>query len=172
MRQALILATMLLTACAPRPGNAPVDLPGSLSARREIWAALQPMALQRRIDPGFVYAIIRVESRFDPRASRGEARGLMQIKPRAWAAVSEIPYEPAVWDWRANLRVGVDSLASIKRALDARGVFSYPLLWEAYHHGLDYVEARGFDMGRIPRPSDPVARRLWLGEVHPVPPPR
>jgi soluble lytic murein transglycosylase-like protein len=163
---------MLLTACAPRPGDTPVSMPGSLEARREIWAALRPMALQRRIDPGFVYAIIRVESRFDPHASRGDARGLMQIKPRAWAAVSQTPYEPGVWDWRTNLRVGVDCLASIKQSLDARGVFSYPLLWAAYHHGLDYVEARGFDMSRIPRPSDPVARRLWLGEVHPVPAPR
>ena len=96
----------------------------------------------------------------------------MQIKPRAWRAVSDIPYEPAVWDWRTNLdgrdrRAGRDQ----RPASQARGVFSYPLLWAAYHFGSDYVEARGFDMSRIPRPSDPVARRLWSGETHPVDPP-
>src|SRR5208282_2647113 len=129
VRRASILAAIVLSACAPRAGNSPVDSPDSLSARREIWTALQPMARERGIEPGFVYAIIKLESNFDPRARRGEARGLMQIKPKAWRAVSESPYDPAVWDWRTNMRVGVDGLAAIKRQLAARGVFSYPLLW-------------------------------------------
>lgn len=172
MRRAPILAAIVLSACAPRQGNAPVDSPDSLSARREIWTALQPMARERGIEPGFVYAIIKLESNFDPRARRGEARGLMQIKPRAWRAVSAIPYEPAVWDWRTNMKVGIDGLAAIKRDLAARGVFSYPLLWASFHYGFDYVESRGFDMSRINRPSDPISRRLWSGEVAPVEPPR
>lgn len=129
------------------------------------------MARGAALEPGFVYAIIRIESNFDPRARRGEARGLMQIKPGAWRAVSALPYEPAVWDWRTNLRVGVDSLASLKRTLEARGVFSYPLLWASFHYGLDYAAGRGFDMSRIDRPSDPIARRLWAGETDPVRPP-
>lgn len=172
MRRASILSAILLSACAPRPGNAPLDLPDSLSARREIWAAVQPLARERGIEPGFVYAIVKLESNFNPHARRGDARGLMQIKPGAWRAVSAIPYEPAVWDWRTNLRVGVDGLASIKRNLTARGVFSYPLLWASFHYGFDYVASRGFDMSRIDRPSDPISRRLWSGEIQPVGPPR
>jgi soluble lytic murein transglycosylase-like protein len=172
VRYAPVLALALLAGCAPHPGNAPVDFPNTLRARRAIWAAIQPLATERGIDPLFVYAIVRIESNFDPHASRGLARGLLQIKPRAWMAVSTIPYEPAVWAWRVNLSVGIDSLASIKGALQARGVFSYPMLWAAYHYGLGYVEAHGFDLDRIPRPPDPVSRRLWSGDVHPIAAPK
>jgi hypothetical protein len=126
------------------------------------------MASARGIDPGFVYAIVKAESNFDPRAQRGEARGLMQIKPHAWKEASVVPYRTGVWDWRVNLEVGMDSLAFEKRVLSERGRFTYPLLWASFHYGLDYVEAHGLDMSRIPRPSDPVSYRLFSGEVRPV----
>ena len=35
----------------------------------------------------------------------------------------------------------------------------------------DYVEARDFDEGRIPRPDHPLYRELWRGNLHPLPPP-
>jgi soluble lytic murein transglycosylase-like protein len=136
--------------------------------RREVWATIQPMAREEGIDPAFVYAIVKLESDFNPRASKGEARGLMQIKPRTWKQVSDVPYDPGAWDPRTNLKVGIDGLASIKRRLQSRGVFSYPLLWAAFHYGFDYVQERGFDMSRIPRPSDPISRSLWDGDIHPV----
>jgi hypothetical protein len=113
-----------------------------------------------------------VESDFNPRAKHGESRGLLQIKPREWKAVSSLPYATAAWDWRTNLSVGLDCMALIKRELAARGVFSYPLLWASYNYGYDYVAAHGFDMRRIPRPSDSVAYRLWSGEIHPLQPPQ
>jgi hypothetical protein len=130
------------------------------------------MASVRRIDPLFVYAIVRLESNFDPHARNGEARGLMQLKPKAWKAVSDLPYETVVWDWRSNLAVGMDELVSIKRELTARGVFTYPVLWASYHYGLEFTAAHGFDMSRIPRPADPISYRFWSGDVHPVAPPR
>jgi hypothetical protein len=130
------------------------------------------MASARGIDPLFVYAIVKLESNFDPHAKRGEARGLLQIKPRAWKAVSNLPYEAAVWEWRSNLTVGMDALAATKKALTEKGVFSYPMLWASYHYGLDYTAAHGFDMSRIPRPSDPISYKLWSGQVHPIGPPK
>jgi hypothetical protein len=130
------------------------------------------MASVRKLDPLFVYALVKAESNFDPHAERGEARGLMQIKPRAWRAASDLPYETVVWDWRSNLAVGMDALASLKRALAARGVFTYPMIWASYRYGLDYTAARGFDMSRIPRPSDPTSYKLWSGDVHPLAPPQ
>ncbi|HMD60029.1 MAG TPA: transglycosylase SLT domain-containing protein [Opitutaceae bacterium] len=166
------MRTASLAALAVLAGCAPAGSPGNTPTRRDVWEAVQPLAAMRGIDPLFVYAMVGVESGFDPRASRGEARGLLQIKPRAWRAVSSIPYEANVWDWRTNLSVGVDALASLKGRLSERGVFSYRLLWAAYHYGLDYVEARGFDMGRIPRPADPVSTRLWSGDTRPVDPPQ
>ena len=124
------------------------------------------------MDPGFVYALVKVESGFDPHAKRGEARGLLQLKPRDWKAVSSEPYSSGVWDWRMNLRVGIDSLAVMKRDLEGRGHFSYGLLWAAYHYGFDYVEGRGFDMSRIRRPSDPISFKLYSGDIRPLPPPK
>jgi hypothetical protein len=153
-------------------GRVPADLPAPLETRREIWAAIQPMAAAKGIEPGFVYALVKAESNFDPRARQGEGRGLMQIKPGTWRAVSSLPYDPTVWEGRANLSVGIDALAAIKQSLTARGVFSYPMLWAAYRYGLDYVEARGFELSRIPRPSDPAALELWSGAVQPLAPPR
>jgi soluble lytic murein transglycosylase-like protein len=168
-----ILAVLALAGCSPRPAGAPPESQADVTLdRRVIWTAIQPMARDRGIDPGFVYAIVKLESNFDPHARRGDARGLMQLKPKTWSSVSDLPYEPAVWDWHANLEVGIKNLASIRDALRAKGVFSYPLMWAAYHYGLEFVEARGFDMSRIPRPSDPISRRLWSGEIHPVDPTR
>jgi hypothetical protein len=169
---AALAAALAFAGCSPRAGNTPSEFPNTLAARREIWAAIQPMASVRGIDPLFVYAIVKLESNFDPHAKRGEARGLMQIKPRAWKAASDLPYETVVWDWRSNLAVGMDSLASIKRTLTQKGVFSYPMLWASYHYGLDFTTEHGFDMSRIPRPSDPISYKLWSGDSHPIGPPK
>src|SRR5450631_3146393 len=94
---AALAAAVVFAGCSPRAGNAPAEIPGALESRREIWAAIQPLAAQRGLDPLFVYALVRIESRFDPHAKRGENRGLLQIKPRAWKAVTDIPYETGVW---------------------------------------------------------------------------
>jgi len=169
---ALLASSLILAGCAPREGNVPAELPSSLAARREIWQAIVPLATARRIDPGFVYALVKIESNFDPRARRGEARGLLQIKPRAWKDVSDLPYETASWEWRTNLAVGIESLSRAKAELSAKGKFSYPILWACYHYGYDFVASRGFDMSRIPRPSDPVSYKIWSGEVHPIRPPQ
>ena len=104
-----VLLLGLLAACSRR--DAPPVAAGLPPTRIEIWAAIQPLAARYRIEPEFVYALVAAESNFDPRARNGDARGLMQLKPRAWRTVSMQPYEPTVWDWRANLEAGVDYLA-------------------------------------------------------------
>lgn len=172
MRRASLAALLVLSGCVPHRAGAPADPRATPEMRRQVWAAVQPMAAMRGIDPLFVYALVGLESGFDPHARSGEARGLLQIRPEAWRAVSDIPYEAAVWDWRTNLAVGIGRLASAKADLEAQRVFSYPLLWAAHHYGIDYVASRGFDISRIPRPSDPIARALWSGETHPVNPPK
>ena len=172
MRRARLAVLLVLAGCAPRADRAPADFANAAAARRQVWEALQPLAARRGLDPAFLYALVAAESGFDPRARRGEARGLLQIKPGAWQAVSRLPYEGGVWDWRSNLAVGADGLAATKAYLEARGVFSYPLLWAAHHYGLAYVEARGFDMGRVERPANRTAARLWAGDIHPLEPPR
>jgi soluble lytic murein transglycosylase-like protein len=142
------------------------------ATRETIWAAIQPHAERYRMDPAFIFALVAAESNFDPMARNGEARGLLQIKPGAWRTVSREPYEPAVWVWRKNLAAGVDYLAWCRSALHQRRKFSYPLLLASFHYGLDYVEARDFDLDRIEAPANAIYRELWRGNLAPVAPPK
>jgi soluble lytic murein transglycosylase-like protein len=157
-----VFALAVFAGCTLR--REPVD-------RREVWRAIQRPAARYRLDPAFIYALVAAESNFDARARNGEARGLLQLKPGAWATVSAKPYEPTVWDWRASLETGIDYLAWCRHALHARSRFSERLLLAAFHYGFDYVESRDFDERRIPRPGHPTYRELWRGNLHPVPPP-
>lgn len=165
-----ILAGLFLLAACARHEAAPSPPP----TRAEIWAAIQPPAARYRLDPAFIYALVAAESNFAPGARNGDARGLLQLKPRAWAAVSREPYEPAVWDWRANLAAGIDYLAFCRSDLHRQpGVeFSYPLLLAAFHYGLDYVGERRFDVGRLECPDNAIYRELWQGRLTPIAPPR
>ena len=166
------LVLCLLAACSRRAATDAAVAPPP--TRAEIWAAIQPLAARYRMEPAFIYALVAAESNFNPRARNGDARGLLQLTPHAWRAVAAAPYEPTVWDWQANLAAGVDYLAFSRSYLHRqRGVtFSYPLLLAAFHYGLDYVEARHFDVSRVPVPDNPVYRELWRGNLTPVPPPK
>lgn len=160
----LLWLSLLVAACAPPRERQTVS-------REEVWAAIQPLAQRYRLDARFIYALVAAESNFDARARNGEARGLLQIKPKAWRTVSREPYEPAVWDWRRNLEVGVEYLAWCRGYLHQKNKFSYPLLLAAFHYGLDYVAERGFDARRLDPPDNPIYRQLWRGNLAPVPPP-
>ena len=162
---ALLLAAAGCDRGGPPPDRAPAP------SRLEVWAAIQPQAERYRMDPAFIFALVAAESNFDPRAFNGRARGLMQIKPEAWQAVSKLPYEPGVWSWKTNLEVGIDYLAYSRSYLHQKTEFSYPLLLASFHYGLDYVERRRFDIRRIPIPPNAIYRKLWAGNLAPVPPP-
>lgn len=158
-----VLVVGLVVGCAPREAPRPT--------RAEIWAAIQPQAERYKIDPAFIYALVAAESNFDPRARNGEARGLLQIKPGAWRTVSSELYEPAVWNWRTNLQVGIDYLAYSRSYLHEKTAFSYPKLLAAFHYGLDELERRNFDVSRVPIPDNEIYRALWRGNLAPVRPP-
>lgn len=137
-------------------------------SREAVWAAIQPHAERYKIDAAFIFALVAAESNFDPNARNGEARGLLQIKPGAWATVSREPYEPTVWQWRRNLEVGIDYLAYSRSYLHKKTAFTYPKLLAAFHYGLDYLEQREFDMRRVPTPDNVIYRELWRGNLTPV----
>lgn len=163
----LVLA--VLAGCS-RNQPIPVQPPPT---KAEIWAAIQPRASRYRMDPAFIYALVAAESNFDPQARNGSARGLLQLMPGAWRAVSSRPYEPTVWDWRANLEGGIDYLAYTRSYLQKKKVpFSYPVLLASFHYGLDFMEDRGFDAGRVAVPDNAIYRELWKGNLNPVAPPR
>lgn len=162
----LLPLVMCLPACAPRPPE--IVQP----TRAEVWAALQAHAKRHRIEPAFIYALVAAESNFDAAARNGEARGLMQLKPAAWRTVSGEPYEPGVWEWRVNLRIGVEYLAWCRHTLHQKNKFSYPALLASFHYGLDHMASRNFDPARVAVPDNDIYRQLWRGNLDPVPPPR
>lgn len=139
--------------------------------REEIWEAIQPLAIRHQLPPALIYALVAAESNFDPTARNGAARGLLQIKPVAWHAVSAVPYEPGVWNWRTNLEVGVEYLVYARAYLRNKTTFTYPLLVASFHYGLDYVEDRDFLLWRIRAPDNAIYRELWSGNLTPVRPP-
>ncbi len=161
-----LLCALLAAGCGGRSGADPDP-----ATREKVWAAILPQAARYRIEPAFIFALVAAESNFDPRAQNGTARGLLQLKPAAWHEVGREPYEPAVWDWRKNLAVGVDYLAWCRSYLQRKQKFSDQLLLATFHYGVDYVEQRDFDTGRIAPPDNEVYRELWRGHLSPVPVP-
>jgi soluble lytic murein transglycosylase-like protein len=176
MRAILALVLCAMLAACGRPDLARADTAagprGGNPTRAEIFAAIELRATRYRMDPAFIYALVAAESSFDPQARNGEARGLLQLKSAAWSTVSAAPYEPTVWDWRANLDAGIDYLAYSRAYLHEKKVFSYPLLLAAFHYGLDYVEDRRFDLDRLPVPDNAIYRQLWAGNLAPIPVPQ
>ena len=164
LRFLAIMALLVATGCSRRAGPNEVPAPTKL----DIWQAVQPRAQRYGMDPAFIYALVAAESNFDPAARNADARGLLQIKPAAWRTVSQLPYEPNVWNWRANLEAGIDYLAYSRSYLHQKTSFTYPKLLAAFHYGLDYVEERRFDVERLPIPDNPIYRELWRGNLKPV----
>ena len=167
---AALLVVLVAAACARRDITTAPAVIGPPPTRAEIWAAIQEPAARYHFEPSFIYALVAAESNFDPRAVNGPARGLFQLKPRAWRTVSQRPFAEA-WDWRVNLAAGIDYLAWTRSTLHRHRAFSYPLLLAAFHHGLDYVEERGFDARRATVPDNAIYRELARGNLAPVPPP-
>lgn len=170
MRRAALAAAVIFAGCAPHPRGQDRSGGGS-PIQKEVWEAIRPQAAARGLDPYFVYALVGAESAFDPRARRGRACGLLQLKAEEWRLATDAPFEPGVWDWRRNLDVGLDRLGAAKALLEAKGLFSYRRLWAIHHFGLSYVAARDYEIERTPRPDDPIGRALWLGEGRPLTPP-
>lgn len=162
----LAVFVFALLGCSRNASSA--DPHASPPTRSEIFAAIEVRATKYRIDPAFIYALVAAESNFDPRARNGEACGLLQLKPVAWRTVATEPFEPAVWNWQANIEAGIDYLAYSRAYLHRKKVFSYPLLLAAFHYGIDYVEERGFDLRRLPVPDNEIYRQLWAGNLSPV----
>jgi len=96
----------------------------------------------------------------------------MQLKEVAWQTVRKDPYEPAVWEWKRNLAAGVEFVAWCRSYLHQRNKFSYPVLLASFHYGIDYVQDREFDLGRLDPPESTIYRELWRGNLSPVKPPK
>ena len=155
---AIILAVRML-----RPSPPPVQ-------PADVWAYISTIAPKSGLDPEFVYAIAWAESSLQEKAGNSGARGMMQITRVAWNEVTDESYRHA-WDWRTNLRIGIDYLAFCRDFLQKRNSFSYPLLAACYRYGPYYVQNQDFDIDKIQRPKNDIYKRIFDGEIRPVPPP-
>lgn len=106
-------------------------------------------ALHYNVDPNLVFAIIKTESNFNPRAvSSAGAKGLMQIMPEVWRENSESSCtgkhsnrslcnagENCIFSSGANIRVGTKYFKSLLTKYDGR----VDLALEAYNAGISNV---------------------------------
>jgi hypothetical protein len=107
-------------------------------------------ALHFNVDPNLVFAIIKTESNFNPRAvSHAGARGLMQIMPEVWREYSDSTCsgkhsnqyickagENCIFSAGANIRVGTKYFQWLLVKYDGR----VDLALEAYNAGISNVK--------------------------------
>lgn len=107
-------------------------------------------ALHYNVDPNLVFAIIKMESNFNPRAvSSAGAKGLMQIMPEVWRENQDDPTcagrhsnqvickagENCIFSAGANIRIGTKYFRSLLSKYDGR----VDLALEAYNAGISNV---------------------------------
>jgi soluble lytic murein transglycosylase-like protein len=136
----------------------------------EVWDYISEVAPQRGIDPEFVYALAWAESSLNPKARSSVARGMMQLTKPAWSEVSDESYRYA-WDWKTNIRVGLDYLTFCREFLQRHDSFTYPLLAASYRYGPYYVRDKNFNIRQIRTPKNKIYRRIFEGNIRPVRPP-
>jgi len=166
---------MILTGCGIVVTEAPLlktlKMMTTVSENNEVLAGdIQPIirlinkyALIYNVDPNLVFAMIKTESNFNPRAvSSHGARGLMQIMPEVWREFSNSSCsgrhsnqficpagDKCIYSPEANIRVGTEYFHSLLLKYDGR----VDLALEAYNAGISnvtpgaapkYKETRGY----------------------------
>ncbi len=137
----------------------------------QVWPFIQEVSAEKGLDPGFVYAIAWAESSLNARARSSVARGMMQLTKPAWEQVSDVSYRRA-WNWKTNIRVGVDYLVFCRDFLQRHDSFSYPLLAASYRYGPNYVKRRDFDLNQLRATRNKIYQSIFAGDIRPVSPPR
>ncbi len=135
--------------------------------------AVRAAAREFGLEPELLWAVIRVESRFDPRAqSPTGAKGLMQFTKGTWAEVAARFGAADPFDPEASIRYGAYYLSRQLRAFDGLLVFAL----SAYNGGPGYtrraLKTAGGDVWDFLRfqprdePREYVERVLWAYAVY------
>jgi soluble lytic murein transglycosylase-like protein len=85
---------------------------GASSAVREL---IRRHATENGVPVALADAVVRIESRYNPRASNGGALGLMQIKPQTARGLGYGGPAAGLFDAETNLRFGMKYLAQAYR---------------------------------------------------------
>lgn len=90
-----------------------------LGVAPELARTIEEMARAEGIDPELAFRIIRVESRFNPRAiGPGGASGLMQLMPGTARSLQRGVTNAQLLDARTNLRIGLRYLRTLLHMFD------------------------------------------------------
>lgn len=149
--------------------TSPSDAPNQISPE-EVWSYISEQSNQADLDPQFVYALAWAESSLNERAKSSVARGIMQMTRSAWREVSDESYSQA-WEWKSNIRVGIDYLAFCRDFLKQHNSFSYPLLAASFRYGPYYVKRKGFQLSKVKKPKNEIYKMIFAGNTRPVIPP-
>ena len=138
--------------------------------KEKVWGKISAAAPAMGLDSKFVYAICHAESSLDANAETSVARGMMQLTEAAWVDVTELHYRQA-FDWETNVEVGMLYLKRLKGMLESQEVFSYPRLAASYRFGYGALRKEKFMVSRLQPPVNRIYRKLFAGDMAPVPPP-
>lgn len=90
-----------------------------LGVAPDLARTIEEMARAEGVDPELAFRIIRVESRFNPRAISSQgARGLMQVMPGTARSVERGVTNAQLLDARTNLRIGLRYLRTLLHMFD------------------------------------------------------
>lgn len=142
------------------------------SREQRTWRLAYPRAWEERVrreaeaagvNPELVWAVMRRESAFFPRAvSRSGAQGLMQVMPSTWGWLSELQDEPSddPFDVAANIRYGVFYLGWLHDYFEG----DTELMVASYNRGQGYV-GRLFENAEVAGDKDELFRSIDAHET-------
>ena len=127
--------------------NAIIEYSAQYKVTADLVAAIYDVALSEQLNPGLAFPLVKIESRFDPRArSRAGAVGLTQILPSTARLYEPGLTEAQLYDRDTNLRLGFRYLRDLLERYDAN--LERALL--AYNRGPAKVEEL-LEAGKDPR---------------------
>lgn len=117
-----------------------------LGVAPDLARTIEEMARTEGVDPELAFRIIRVESRFNPRAiGPGGASGLMQLMPSTARSLQRGVTNAQLLDARTNLRIGLRYLRTLLHMFDG----DVRLAVLAYNRG-EHTVQRALRAGRDP----------------------
>ena len=147
-----------------------LDRNANFISDEKVWGKVSAKAPASGLDPTFVYAICHAESSLNANAESSVARGMMQLTEAAWQDATKLHYRQA-FEWETNVEVGILYLQKLKGILERNDLFSYPRLAASYRYGYGALRKEKFMVSRMKTPVNRIYRKLFAGELSPVPPP-
>lgn len=134
----------------------------------EVWDFVKAECVEAKLHPGFVYALIYAESSFDAHYQNVKYRGMMGLSKTAWNYSAKRGYHEA-YDWKLNVRYGIDYLELLRDKLYEERAFSYSMMAACYYYGFQEMKNADFRITYDDLPENQLYRKLMAGSLQPMP---